>query len=67
MVIAFSANRQLAMDKDVIVVLFEAESGKVKEMLGIFTVVVLQSVVSRAAEERETAKFVYLYFLFPVL
>lgn len=55
------------MDKDVIVVLFEAESGKVKEMLGIFTVVVLQSVVSRAAEERETAKFVCLYFLFPAL
>lgn len=55
------------MDKDVIVVLFEAESGKVKEMLGIFAVVVLQSVVSRAAEERETAKFVYLYFLFLVL
>lgn len=55
------------MDKDVIVVLFEAESGKVKEMLGIFTVVVLQSVVSRAAEERETAKFVLSLFLVSVL
>ena len=44
------------MDEDIIIVVFKAKRSNVEEVVGFLSVLVIQSVVSRAAEEKKIAK-----------